>query len=89
MEISGSGILVPPSLPANGDDPRRRRRRYQKISPVSSAEPTTPPTTPPAICPACDFFGAELELEELWGAADDVDDGWTVEGAIGVDSGES
>lgn len=88
MGVSGSGILTA-SLPANGDDCSRRRRRYQRISPISRAAPTTPPTTPPAICPACEFFWVELELEELWGAADAVDDAWIVEGSIGVASGES
>ena len=88
MGVSGSGILTA-SLPANGDE-CRRRRRYQRINPISNVAPTTPPTTPPAICPACEsFFWVGLELEELWGAADVVDDAWIVEGSFGVASGES
>lgn len=51
---------------------------------ANRAAPTTPPTVAPAIVPACDLCCAELWLED----AEDVDDGWVVEGPpVGVDSG--
>ena len=89
MDVSGCGIPDASAFPANGDSRgsarNRRRRRYQKIKAASSAMPTTPPTTAPAIFPALELFW----FEPLLGAADAVDDVWTVEVPSGVDSGES
>jgi len=61
---------------------RRRRRKYQKVDAVNRAAPATP-TMAPAIAPVCDLCWFELGLEDA------VDDGWVVEGTVGVASGES
>jgi hypothetical protein len=66
-----------------GSASRRRRRKYQTIDAIKRATPAIAPTTTPAILPACDLCGFELGLEDA------VDDGWVVEDAVGVASGES
>jgi hypothetical protein len=72
---------------ANGDGcgsaSRRRRRRHQRINAVNRVTPTTPATMEPAIAPVCDLCCFELGLEDV------LDDGWFVEGTVGVASGES
>lgn len=50
---------------------------------VNRVTPTTPATMAPAIAPVCDLCCFELGLGDV------VDDGWFVEGTVGVASGES